>query len=84
MVVGIIIIWEGDVCSRGTEVLTGWLVAWLPSVRNRDARTVSERERERKGEGERERSKDGGDAKDGVGWKETRAEEGIQFHCDGE
>lgn len=47
VVVGIIIIWEGDVCSRGTEVLTGWLAAWLPSVRNRDARTVSERERER-------------------------------------
>lgn len=45
VVVGIIIIWEGDVCSRGTEVLTGWLAGWLPSVRNRDARTVSERER---------------------------------------
>lgn len=45
VVVGIIIIWEGDVCSRGTEVLTGWLAAWLPSVRNRDARTESERER---------------------------------------
>lgn len=82
MVVGIIIIWEGNVCSRGTEVLTGWLVACLP-VHNRNARMESERKREKKRE--RGRSKGGrgdeeGATKDGMG--ETRAEEGIQFHCD--
>lgn len=52
-------------------------------MHNRNARMESERKREKKRE--RGRSKGGGGDEEGAtkdGMGETRAEEGIQFHCD--
>lgn len=39
------------------------------------------REREKRRGSEKDQKTEG-ETKDGVEWKETRAEEGIQFHCD--
>lgn len=73
--------WNNNNLGRGTsvpverEVLTGWLAGWLPACTTEMRRLWA---RERGGKEERERER--GRSKDGMA--ETRAEAGIQFHCD--
>lgn len=59
-----------------------WLAGCLLCLRcTTEMRGRRMREREKRRGSEKDQ-KTVGETKDGVEWKETRAEEGIQFHCD--